>query len=80
LCAVPTTLPRVSSGGINSEIKSNLPDMAQLLAYDPEHVSNYELGFKSQFMNANVQLMADVLYCSACEALASGAAEECLQI
>jgi iron complex outermembrane receptor protein len=50
------------TGGFNSEINSNLPDTEQFLSYEPEHVSNYELGFKGQFMNGNVQLMADVFY------------------
>lgn len=50
------------TGGFNSEINSNLPDTAPFLSYDPEKVQNYELGFKGQFMDGNVQLMADIFY------------------
>jgi iron complex outermembrane receptor protein len=50
------------TGGFNSEINSNLPDTEQFLTYDPEHVTNYEIGFKGTFMGGNVQLMADVFY------------------
>jgi iron complex outermembrane receptor protein len=50
------------TGGFNTEINSNLPAVAPLLSYDPEEVNNFEIGFKGQFMDGNVQLMADVFY------------------
>ena len=50
------------TGGFNTEINSNLPAVAPLLSYEPEQVDNYEIGFKGQFMNGNVQIMADVFY------------------
>jgi iron complex outermembrane receptor protein len=50
------------TGGFNTELNSNLPGTAPLLTYEPEDVLNYELGFKGQFMDGKVQLMADVFY------------------
>jgi len=50
------------TGGFNTEINSNLPAVAPLLAYEPEEVQNYEIGFKGQFMDGNVQIMADIFY------------------
>jgi len=50
------------TGGFNTELNSNLPGTAPLLTYDPEEVKNYELGFKGQFLDNKVQLMADVFY------------------
>jgi len=50
------------TGGFNTELNSNLPGAAPLLSYDPEQVWNYEVGFKGQFLNGRVQLMADVFY------------------
>lgn len=50
------------TGGFNTEINSNLPAVAPLLTYEPEEVDNFEIGFKGQFMDGNLQLMADVFY------------------
>jgi iron complex outermembrane receptor protein len=50
------------TGGFNTELNSNLPGTGSLLAYDPESVWNYEFGFKGQFMDGKIQLMADVFY------------------
>lgn len=50
------------TGGFNPELNSSLPATAPLLSYNPERVKNYELGFKGQFMEGRVQLMADVFY------------------
>lgn len=50
------------TGGFNTELNSNLPGTTPLLTYSPEIVWNYELGFKGQFMDRKVQLMADVFY------------------
>jgi len=50
------------TGGFNSEINSNLPDTQQFLSYAPENVANFELGYKGQLMDGNVQIMADVFY------------------
>jgi len=50
------------TGGFNTEVNANLPVGGPDLSYGPEHVSNYELGFKGQFMNGNVQLMADIFF------------------
>ena len=48
------------TGGFNTEINSNLPGIDKFLSYGPEHVSNYELGFKGTFADGRVQIMADV--------------------
>jgi len=48
------------TGGFNTEVNANLPVGGPDLSYGPEHVNNFEIGFKGQFMDGNVQLMADV--------------------
>jgi iron complex outermembrane receptor protein len=48
------------TGGFNVELNANLPAAKQLLVYDPEHVKNYELGFKGTFADGRVRLNADV--------------------
>ena len=48
------------TGGFNTEINSNLPGIDQFLSYGPEHVANFELGFKGTLWDGRVQLMADV--------------------
>ena len=48
------------TGGFNTEINSNLPGIDRFLVYQPERVSNYELGFKGTFADGRVQIMADV--------------------
>jgi iron complex outermembrane receptor protein len=50
------------TGGFNTEINSNLPDTGPLLAYDPEHVKNYEVGFKGTLADGRVRIMADVFF------------------
>lgn len=50
------------TGGFNTEVNANLPSGGPDLSYGPEHVSNYEIGFKGQFMDGKVQLMADVFF------------------
>lgn len=48
------------TGGFNTEINSNLPGIEKFLSYGPEHVANYELGFKGSFADGRLQIMADV--------------------
>lgn len=50
------------TGGFNTEVNANLPVGGPDLSYGPEHVSNYEIGFKGQFLGGNLQLMADVFF------------------
>ena len=50
------------TGGFNTEVNANLPVGGPNLAYGPETVDNYEVGFKGQFMDGNLQLMASVFY------------------
>jgi iron complex outermembrane receptor protein len=50
------------TGGFNTEVNANLPAGGPDLTYGPEHVKNYEIGFKGQFMDGNVQLMATVFF------------------
>jgi iron complex outermembrane receptor protein len=50
------------TGGFNTEINSNLPAVAQFLSYEPENVTNYEIGFKGRFADGNIQFMADVFF------------------
>jgi iron complex outermembrane receptor protein len=51
------------SGSFNDELNINLvPELAPLLAYDPETVVNYELGFKGSFADGRVRIAADVFY------------------
>ena len=50
------------TGGFNTEVNANLPVGGPDLSYGPEHVKNYEIGFKGQFMGGKVQLMADVFF------------------
>jgi len=51
------------SGSFNDELNINLvPELTPLLAYDPETVVNYELGFKGSFADGRVRIAADVFY------------------
>jgi iron complex outermembrane receptor protein len=50
------------TGGFNAEINTNLPGIEPLLSYGPEHVSNYEVGFKGRLAGGNVQIAADIFY------------------
>jgi iron complex outermembrane receptor protein len=51
------------TGSFNDEL--NLfanPQLAPLVAYQPEHVTNYEVGFKGTFGGGRVRLAADVFW------------------
>lgn len=48
------------TGGFNTEVNANVPVGGPNLSYGPEHVINYEIGFKGQFLGGNLQLMADI--------------------
>ncbi len=48
------------TGGFNTEVNSNLAGVGDFLTYDPEEVKNYELGFKGQFLDGKVNVMADI--------------------
>lgn len=50
------------TGGFNTEVNANLPAGGPDLTYGPESVSNYEIGFKGQFLDGNVQIMADIFF------------------
>jgi len=50
------------TGGFNTEVNANVPNGGPSLNYGPEHVANYEIGFKGQFMDGNVQLMTDIFF------------------
>jgi outer membrane receptor protein involved in Fe transport len=50
------------TGGFNTEVNANLPTGGPDLSYGPEHVNNFEIGFKGQFMGGKMQLMADVFF------------------
>ena len=50
------------TGGFNTEVNSNLNGVGDYLTYDPEEVKNYELGFKGQFLDGNMNIMASVFH------------------
>lgn len=50
------------TGGFNTEVNANLPAAEPLRTYGPEHVKNYEIGFKGTLAGGNVQIMADIFY------------------
>jgi iron complex outermembrane receptor protein len=50
------------TGGFNLEINANVPAVGTLLSYEPEHVKNYEMGFKGTLADGRVRIMADVFY------------------
>ena len=50
------------TGGFNTEVNANLPAGGPDLSYGPEHVDNFEIGFKGQFMDGRVQLMTTVFF------------------
>ncbi|MGE4658900.1 MAG: TonB-dependent receptor, partial [Gammaproteobacteria bacterium] len=47
------------TGGFNTEVNSQLPQIKNFLSYDPESVSNIEFGFKGTFNNGRLRLNAD---------------------
>lgn len=50
------------TGGFNTEVNSNVPAIATLLSYEPEHVKNYEVGFKGTLADGRVRIMADIFF------------------
>ena len=50
------------TGGFNTEVNSNLPAIASFLSYQPENVTNYEVGFKGTFLDGRLQIMADYFF------------------
>ena len=50
------------TGGFNAEINTNLPAIAPLVSFGPEHVDNFEVGFKGTFFDGNLQIMAAIFY------------------
>jgi len=51
------------SGSFNDELNVNLvPELEPLLSYDPETVTNYEVGFKGSFNDGMVNLAGAVFY------------------
>jgi iron complex outermembrane receptor protein len=45
------------AGSFNDELNVTLePALAPLLSYDPEHVKNYEIGFKGTFMDGGLRI------------------------
>jgi len=50
------------TGGFNTEVNSNLPAIAALLSYQPENVSNFEVGFKGTLFDGRLQVMADYFF------------------
>jgi iron complex outermembrane receptor protein len=51
------------AGSFNDELNVTLePKLAPLLSYDPEHVTNYEVGFKGTFMDGGLRLSTAAFY------------------
>lgn len=51
------------TGGFNTELNLHrTPNLAPLQAYGPEHVDNYEIGFKGTFLGGRMGLNADLFY------------------
>jgi outer membrane receptor protein involved in Fe transport len=51
------------SGSFNDELNVNrVPELTPLLSYDPETVTNYEVGFKGSFRDGMVNLAAAVFF------------------
>ena len=51
------------SGSFNDELNAILvPELAPLLTYNPEHVNNYEVGYKGTFANGRLQLSSALFY------------------
>ena len=51
------------SGSFNDELNTVLvPELTPLLTYDPEHVNNYEVGYKGTFAAGQLQLSSAVFY------------------
>ena len=51
------------SGAFNDELNTNLvPELTPLLTYQPETVTNYEVGFKGSFADGRVQIAGDIFF------------------
>jgi len=51
------------SGAFNDELNVTLkPEFAPLLTYQPEHVTNYEVGYKGSLLDGRLQIAADIFY------------------
>ena len=51
------------SGAFNDELNTTLqPALIPLLTYDPEHVSNYEVGYKGTLADGRVRVAGDVFF------------------
>ena len=51
------------TGAFNDELNVNLvPELAPLLAYGPEFVTNFEVGFKGTFADGRLQLASAIFY------------------
>jgi iron complex outermembrane receptor protein len=51
------------SGSFNDELQATLfPLLAPLVPYDPEHVNNYEVGFKGTFADGRLRLSSAVFF------------------
>jgi outer membrane receptor protein involved in Fe transport len=51
------------SGSFNDELNPiNVPEIAPLLSFKPEHVYNYEVGFKGSFADGNIQIAGDIFF------------------
>lgn len=51
------------SGSFNDQLNAILvPELAPLLTYAPEHVNNYEVGYKGTFANGRLQLSSAFFY------------------
>ncbi len=51
------------SGSFNDELNTTkVPELAPLLTYNPEYVSNYEMGYKTTFADGRVRLSTSAFY------------------
>jgi len=51
------------SGSFNDELQATLfPVLEPLVPYDPEHVNNYEVGFKGTFADGRLRISSSVFY------------------
>jgi len=50
------------TGGFNAEVNANVPAIESLLTYEPEHVENYEVGFKGTFADGRLRIMVDYFF------------------
>ena len=51
------------AGSFNDELNATLvPELAPLLSYDPEHVTNWEMGFKGTFLDGRMRISGALFY------------------